>query len=46
MRRLARTNRCAIVAGGTANASAIAVASTPSTVCSISGVRTAGAIAG
>ena len=39
MRFLARTRRCAMVAGSTAKASAIAAASTPSTVCSISGVR-------
>ena len=46
MRRFARTSRCAIVAGSTPNAPAIAAASNPSTVCSMSGVRMAGSIAG
>jgi hypothetical protein len=46
MRFLARTSRCAMAAGSTANASAMAAASTPSTVCNINGVRMFGAIAG
>ena len=46
MRFLARTSRCAIVAGSTAYAAAIAAASTPSTACSINGVRIDAAMAG
>ncbi len=46
MRRFARTSRCAIAGAGTANAAAIARASTPSTDCSMSGVRMPGSIAG
>ena len=46
IRRLARTRRWAMAAGGTANAVAICAASKPSTVCSISGVRTLALIAG
>ena len=46
MRRFARTSRCAIVGPGTANARAICSASKPSTAWSMSGVRTAGSIAG
>src|SRR5262249_2403286 len=44
--RLARTSRCPIVVGGTRNACAMRAASSPSTVCSISGVCRAGSIAG
>jgi len=43
---LARTSRCAMVDGSTAKAVAIAAASTPSTDCSINGVRMFGAMAG
>ena len=46
MRRLARTSRCAMAAGSTANAWAMRAASKPSTTCSMSGVRAAGSIAG
>ena len=46
MRFFARTRRCAMVAGSTANAAAMAAASTPSTTCSISGVRMDAAMAG
>ena len=43
---LARTSRWPIVAGATRNAAPICAASRPSTVCSISGVRTAASMAG
>ena len=42
----ARTSRWPIVAGATRNAEAIAAASKPRMVCSISGARTVGSIAG
>src|SRR5262245_29727335 len=44
--RFARTSRCPIVAGGTRKAWAMRAASSPSTVCSMRGVCSAGSIAG
>lgn len=46
IRRLARTRRWAMVGAGTTNAAAMSAASTPSTVCSMSGVRMPASIAG
>jgi len=46
IRRLARTRRCARVAGGRWNTVAMWAVSMPSTVCSMSGVRMPGSIAG
>ena len=46
MRRFARTSRWPMVADGTRNTAAMVAASSPSTVCKISGLRMAGSIAG